>query len=63
MNPDVIVDSDCLVSGVTFLESNEDVAIVSPFADDGKGNKRYLCKAIHQYLIFFERVYAEIFSL
>lgn len=44
MNPDVELDLDALVNGVSYLEANPDVAIASPQAVDGDGNRQYLCK-------------------
>ena len=44
MNPDVLVSKDALYEGIRFLESNPDVAIVSPNAADKDSAKQYLCK-------------------
>lgn len=44
MNPDVLVAEDALVNALQFMEANEDVAALSPFARDGDGNVAYLCK-------------------
>ena len=44
MNPDVESDADSLCVGISYLEKNRDVAIVSPNATDTEGNKQYLCK-------------------
>jgi GT2 family glycosyltransferase len=44
MNPDVLVAQDALLSAVTFLDSCQDAAALSPYASDGNGNTAYLCK-------------------
>lgn len=44
MNPDVRVAKDALHSAVLFLDSHPDVAALSPFASDGKGDTAFLCK-------------------
>ena len=44
MNPDVEIAPTSLITGLTYLESNPDVAIVSPSATDAKGRKQFLCK-------------------
>lgn len=44
LNPDVVLDRCSLVEGISFLEKNPQVAIVSPSAIDEAGEKQYLCK-------------------
>ncbi|MBL4820837.1 MAG: glycosyltransferase [Gammaproteobacteria bacterium] len=44
LNPDVELDRNCLSEGITFLEHNHDVAIVSPYAVTADGHKQHLCK-------------------
>jgi len=44
MNPDVEIAPNSLIAGVTYLESNRDVAIVSPNATNAEGKKQFLCK-------------------
>ncbi len=44
MNPDVEISPNSLVAGLTYLESNRDVAILSPNATDVGGQKQFLCK-------------------
>lgn len=44
LNPDVELESQSLVAGISFLESNPEVAMVSPFATSADGTRQYLCK-------------------
>ena len=44
MNPDVEVDPNALDTGISYLEANPDVVMVSPLATGGDGRKQYLCK-------------------
>lgn len=55
INPDVELASDCLIQGIRYLESNKDVAIVSPNATDAHGKKQFLCKRYPTLLDFFIR--------
>lgn len=44
LNPDVELAPDSLVVGLLYLEQNPQVAVVSPSAVTGDGEKQYLCK-------------------
>ena len=44
LNPDVELGPQCLIEGITFLEQNPEVAVVSPKATTGQGYKQHLCK-------------------
>ena len=44
MNPDVELEPDCLMEGITYLETHIDVAIASPHARNYEGQKQFLCK-------------------
>jgi len=44
MNPDVEVDVNALLAGITYLEANTKIGMVSPNAIDALGNKQHLCK-------------------
>jgi len=44
LNPDVELEPQCLIEGLTFLEKNADVAIASPLALSAGGARQYLCK-------------------
>lgn len=44
MNPDVIVSETTLHEGITYLNNNPTVALVSPFTTNAEGDKQYLCK-------------------
>jgi len=44
MNPDVVLDPDVFVRGCAYLESNADVAMISPEAIDDAGSRQFLCK-------------------
>lgn len=55
MNPDVLVAEDALKQGITFLQENPEVAVVSPSAQNSAGEKQYLCKQYPSVLNFFLR--------
>ena len=44
LNPDVVLEKEALITGISFLLENPKVALASPYAEDGKGDKQYLCK-------------------
>lgn len=44
LNPDVVLDPQCLTKGVAFLRENPLVKAVAPHATDRQGNVQYLCK-------------------
>lgn len=44
LNPDVVLDPQCLSEGISYLLSHSDAAMVSPLAMYENGDKQYLCK-------------------
>lgn len=44
LNPDVVLQADSVLKGIDFLDSNADVAVVSPCVTDAAGVKQFLCK-------------------
>ena len=55
LNPDVILDENCLTTGIKYLEDHPQTAIVSPFATGADGHKQYLCKTYPALLTFLVR--------
>ena len=55
LNPDVVLDPDCLIKGITYLEENNTVCAVTPFSTDGKGNVQYLAKRFPTVIDLFLR--------
>lgn len=55
LNPDVIVDKQSLVSGITFMIENPDVVATSPYAEYENGDRQYLCKRYPSVLTFLIR--------
>ena len=55
LNPDVILDENCLTTGINYLERHPQTAIVSPFATGSDGHKQYLCKTYPALLTFLVR--------
>ena len=55
LNPDVAVKDDCLSAGIAYLETNEDVALASPYAENAMGQKQYLCKRYPSIFTFLVR--------
>lgn len=44
LNPDVDIVPDALSVAITWMESNPDVCLLSPFATDAHGHQQFLCK-------------------
>lgn len=55
LNPDVAVKDDCLSVGIAYLETNEDVDLASPYAENALGQKQYLCKRYPSIFTFLVR--------
>jgi len=52
LNPDVRVERDCLNSGLAYLQENNEVGMISPYAEYDDGSKQYLCKRYPSVLTF-----------
>ena len=63
MNPDVEVDPNALDTGISYLEANPDVVVVSPLATGGDGSKQYLCKRYPTVLDLYLRGLKSLTSL
>lgn len=55
LNPDVELDVDALLYGISYLELNPAVLVVSPHASYSDGRKQYLCKRYPTVLDFVVR--------
>lgn len=44
LNPDVILDKNCLKEGIAFMDANPEVAATAPYATDGASNYQCLAK-------------------
>lgn len=67
LNPDVIIEKECLASGITFMIENQEIVASSPYAEYGGGERQYLCKrypSVLTFLIrgFFPRPLKKLFS-
>lgn len=62
LNPDVILDENCLREGINYLEQHPKTAIVSPFAAGADGHKQHLCKTYPALLTFLIRGFVPAFS-
>jgi len=67
LNPDVVLEKEALITGISFLLENPKVVLASPYAEDGKGDKQYLCKrypSVFTFLIrgIFPKFLKKIFS-
>jgi len=58
LNPDVEMDEDVLYTASRFLQTQPDVAMVSPQATDGHGQVQYLCKRYPSVLVLSLRAFA-----
>jgi len=55
LNPDVIISPESLETGLNYLEENNEVVAVSPWATDGKNNIQYLAKSYPSLLVLMVR--------
>lgn len=55
LNPDVVLDEDCLRIGLAYLNSQEEVVIASPYAQNTDSSKQHLCKQYPSVLTFLIR--------
>ena len=55
LNPDLELDQNCLVAGITYLTGNENVVMASPYAQYKNGEKQYLCKRYPSVFTFIVR--------
>ena len=55
LNPDVLLRDDSLRTGIDYLEANESIVMVSPYAEDEHGHKQRLCKRYPSVFTFFVR--------
>ncbi len=67
LNPDIVLDPQFLLSGITLLESDKKLVVLSPNTTGGNGEKQYLCKrypAVFTLLIrgFFPSILKSLFT-
>lgn len=55
LNPDIVLDENSLLLGITYLQSNPDVGAAGPGASFDDGSKQYLCKRYPSVFDFFLR--------
>lgn len=55
LNPDVVLEDNCLSSGIAYLEDNADVPMVAPAVRNTAGKKQYLCKRYPSVGLFLAR--------
>lgn len=55
LNSDIQLEKESLVSGISFLESNKEIVLASPYAQYANGKKQYLCKRYPSVLTFIVR--------
>ncbi len=55
LNPDVVLQKETLITGISFLLENPEAVLASPHAIDDKGNKQYLCKRYPSVFTLFIR--------
>jgi len=61
LNPDVEMDEDALLTGLRYIQSHSDVALVSPNVRDPQGQVQYLCKRYPSILVLSLRAWAPRF--
>lgn len=62
LNPDVIMDENCLVKGINYLEMNTDVVALSPFATGKSSESLFLTKKYPSVLDLFIRALGNKFT-
>lgn len=55
LNPDVILEENCLAEGIRYLELHPQTAIASPYATGHNGKKQHLCKTYPALFTFLVR--------
>ncbi|USX11079.1 glycosyltransferase family 2 protein [Paraburkholderia fungorum] len=55
LNPDVDLDAGALLNGLTFLDANPAVGLVTPWVGDSGGRQQYLCRRFPSVLDLFIR--------
>ena len=55
LNPDVVLQKETLITGISFLLENPEAVLASPHAVDDKGAKQYLCKRYPSVFTLFIR--------
>ena len=55
LNPDVVLQKETLITGISFLLENPEAVLASPHAVDNKGDKQYLCKRYPSVFTLFIR--------
>ena len=55
LNPDVVLQKETLITGISFLLENPEAVVASPHAVDDKGDKQYLCKRYPSVFTLFIR--------
>jgi len=68
LNPDVVLEKEALIIGISFLLENSKIALASPYAEDGNGDKQYLCKrypSVFTFIVrgFFPKFLKRIFTV
>jgi GT2 family glycosyltransferase len=58
LNPDVLLDADCLSQGLQYLQTHAEVVALSPALTDAEGHKQYGCKRYPAVLDFVLRGFA-----
>lgn len=55
LNPDVVLEQECLVQGIKYLQQHPHTGVVSPYATGYDGQKQHLCKTYPALLTFLVR--------
>lgn len=58
LNPDVQLHSEALINAITFMKSNPQCGLISPYAEWPNGERQYLCKRYPAILDLFLRGFA-----
>lgn len=57
INPDVLVDQESLLEGISYLQANNLVVMASPYAENKQGEKQFYCKRYPSVCILLIRAF------
>ncbi|MEQ8954961.1 MAG: glycosyltransferase family 2 protein [Gammaproteobacteria bacterium] len=55
LNPDVVLDRNALVEGVSYLEQSREAVLLSPYTENESGQQQFLCKRYPSVFLFVLR--------
>lgn len=56
VNPDIVIESDCIMEMTEFMDSNKEIGLLSPLIKSPNGEIQYLCKRNPTFIDLFIRL-------